>query len=67
MTRKILRLEEIAERANVPLATLRYYRYIGEGGPRTWKLGRRVVAYEDDVESWLEGLAAAAGSGIRAS
>ena len=53
MTRTILRLEEIADRTGVPLATLRWYRHKGEGGPRTWKLGRRVVAYADDVEAWI--------------
>lgn len=53
MTRKILRLEEISERTGVPLATLRWYRQYGKG-PKTWKLGRRVVAYEDDVNAWLD-------------
>lgn len=54
MTRTILKLEEIADRTGIPLATLRWYRHRGEGGPRTWKLGRRVVAYEDDVNAWIE-------------
>ena len=54
MGRTILKLEQIAERTGVPLDTLRYYRKIGSGGPHTWKLGRRVVAYEDDVLRWLD-------------
>lgn len=54
MNRKILRLEEIHERTGVPMATLRWFRHRGEGGPPTWKLGRRVVAYEDDVNAWIE-------------
>jgi predicted DNA-binding transcriptional regulator AlpA len=53
MTRTILRLEEISDRTGVPVATLRWYRHNGMG-PRTWKLGRRVVAYEDDVQAWLD-------------
>lgn len=53
MNRKIIRLEEIHERTGIPVATLRWYRHRGEGGPLTWKLGRRVVAYEDDVNQWL--------------
>jgi predicted DNA-binding transcriptional regulator AlpA len=53
MSRTILRLEQIADRTSVPLATLRWYRHRGLG-PKTWKLGRRVVAYEDDVNAWLE-------------
>lgn len=53
MTRKILRLPEVATMTGISLSTLRYWRHIGEG-PRTWKLGgRTVVAYEDDVEAWL--------------
>lgn len=52
MGRKILTLQEVAERTRVPLATLRYYRATGDG-PRLWKLAGRVVAYDDDVEAWL--------------
>lgn len=54
MGRTILRLDQIAAYTGVPIDTLRYYRKIGAGGPRTWKLGRRVVAYEDDVIRWVE-------------
>lgn len=54
MTRKILTLEEVGERTRMPLNTLRYLRAHGGNMPRTWKLGRRVVAYEDDVQAWLD-------------
>lgn len=54
MNRKILRLEQIHERTGIPLATLRWYRHRGVGGPPTWKLGRRVVAYEDEVSAWID-------------
>lgn len=67
MSRTILRLEEISERYKIPLKTLRHYRYTGVGGPHTWKLGSRVVAYEADVEAWLEQLAAGPDRGVRAS
>lgn len=53
MNRKILRLEEISEATGLPVATLRWYRHRGVG-PRTWRLGRRVVAYADDVAAWIE-------------
>lgn len=53
MNRRILRLQEISDRTGVPVATLRWYRHRGLG-PQTWLLGRRVVAYEDDVETWIE-------------
>lgn len=51
--RTILTLEEVAERTRMPLNTLRWLRQQGKG-PRTWKLGRRVVAYLDDVDAWVE-------------
>lgn len=52
MERKLLKLEQISERTGVPLATLRYYRHKKEGPP-TFKLGRRVVAYADEVDAWV--------------
>jgi predicted DNA-binding transcriptional regulator AlpA len=58
MTRRILRLQEITDRTGIPLATLRWYRHRNVG-PKTWKLGRHVVAYEDDVNAWIEQQAAA--------
>lgn len=53
MGRKILRLPEIAEKTGVPIATHRWYRHRGIG-PKTFVLGGRVVAYEDDVDAWIE-------------
>lgn len=53
MDRTIMKLEDIAEHTGIPLATLRWYRHNGTG-PKTWKLGRRVVAYADDVQRWLD-------------
>jgi len=54
---KLLTLEEVASRTRVPVATLRYWRSIGTG-PSTFRLGRRVMAYEDEVENWIESEAA---------
>lgn len=54
MARTILRLEEVAARTGVPLETLRYWRKTGDGGPRTFKLGRRVVVDESDLNTWLD-------------
>lgn len=54
MARKILRLSEVAKMTGIPLNTLRYWRATGRG-PKTWKLGgSTVVAYEDDVEAWIQ-------------
>lgn len=52
-TRHILTLKEVSSRTRIPLNTLRWLRHRGEGPP-TWKLGRKVVAYEDELEAWLE-------------
>lgn len=60
MSRTILRLEEVAARTGVPLETLRYWRKMGDSGPRTFKLGRRVVVDEADLEAWLDEQRAAA-------
>jgi DNA-binding transcriptional MerR regulator len=49
----LLTLQEVAQKTRVPLATLRYWRSIGTG-PSTFRLGRRVMAYEHDVETWIE-------------
>lgn len=51
--RKILTLREVSERTRIPVNTHRWMRYRGEGPP-TWKLGGRVVAYEDEVIAWLQ-------------
>lgn len=53
MARKILTLPEVAERIRMPLATIRYLRATAGNAPVTFKLGGRVVAFEDDVEKWL--------------
>ena len=49
----VITLEEVARRTRIPIATLRYWRSTG-GGPRTFRLGRRVMAYESDIDSWIE-------------
>lgn len=54
MTDKILKLPEVAEMTGVSIDTLRWYRHKGEGGPKMFKLGRRVVALESDVVAWIK-------------
>jgi predicted DNA-binding transcriptional regulator AlpA len=49
---RLLTLDEVAEWTRTPVATLRYWRHRGQGPP-TFKLGRRVVAREEDVEAWI--------------
>ena len=53
MARKVLKLTEVADLVGVPPSTIYYWRHINSGPP-TWKIGRRVVAYEDEVRAWLD-------------
>jgi predicted DNA-binding transcriptional regulator AlpA len=49
----IMLLAEVAELTRLPQATLRFYRHRGYGGPRSFKLGDRVVFKRSDVEQWI--------------
>ena len=48
----LMTLTEVAEMTRTPAATLRYWRHCGVG-PRSAKLGRRVVYRESDVAAWV--------------
>ena len=50
---KLLTFNEVSELTNIPIATLRWYRAKGMG-PKTFRLGGRVMAREDDVEAWIQ-------------
>jgi predicted DNA-binding transcriptional regulator AlpA len=50
---KLLRLPEVAEVTGIPEATLRFWRHEGRG-PKSAKLGRRVVYREADVLAWID-------------
>ncbi len=50
---KLLRVPEVAELTGIPEATLRFWRHQGTG-PRSAKLGRRVVYREADVLDWID-------------
>ena len=51
---RLLTGAEVAKRLNMPPATLRYWRHIGEGPP-SFRLGpRRVMYRERDVEQWID-------------
>lgn len=51
---EILDLKGVSALTGLPVNTHRWYRSTGKGGPRTFRLGRRVVAYKTDVIAWLE-------------
>jgi predicted DNA-binding transcriptional regulator AlpA len=49
----LLRLPEVAVLTGIPEATLRFWRHQGTG-PKSAKLGRRVVYREVDVLAWID-------------
>jgi len=51
---KLLTIEEVAERTRLPVATLRFYRTRGDRGPKSARIGSRVMYREADVEAWIE-------------
>jgi excisionase family DNA binding protein len=52
MVGEFMRTSELAEYLRVPEGTLRYWRYMRRG-PRSVRLGRRVVYRRADVEDWI--------------
>lgn len=53
MVTKLLTLDEVSELTHIPVATLRWYRAKGIG-PKTFRLGGRVMAREDDLDAWIQ-------------
>jgi len=43
---------EVAETTRAPVETVRYWRHIGRG-PKSFKVGRRVLYAVEDVEAWI--------------
>jgi predicted DNA-binding transcriptional regulator AlpA len=53
MSDRLLTLPEVAEVTRLSLSTHRWLRQEGRG-PKTFKVGRRVVAKESDVLQWID-------------
>lgn len=54
-TRRVMLIGEVSDRTRIPEATLRWYRAAAKDrGPKSFKLGRRIAYYEDDVETWMK-------------
>ncbi len=49
----LLTIAEAAQLLRAPVATLRYWRHLGTG-PRSFRLGRRVLYRRDDLDSWVD-------------
>jgi excisionase family DNA binding protein len=58
MNDDLLTVDELAEELRVPAGTFRSWR-AQDKGPRSFKIGRRVVYRRSDVTAWLEAQAAA--------
>lgn len=48
---KHLTTEEVADRFRTSTETVRWWRHVGKG-PRSFKVGRRVLYALEDVEAW---------------
>lgn len=51
---RLLTITEVADRARVPVSTLRYWRLTGRNGPPSGQVGRRVVYRETEVDAWID-------------
>lgn len=50
---RYLTTEEVAELLRTPVETVRYWRHVNKG-PRSFKVGRRVLYAVEDVEAFLD-------------
>lgn len=53
MTERYLVTEEVADITRTSAETVRYWRHVGKG-PRSFKVGRRVLYREADVQAWID-------------
>jgi excisionase family DNA binding protein len=49
----LLTITEAADLLRAPVATLRYWRHLGTG-PRSFRLGRRVLYRRHDLHAWID-------------
>ena len=50
---ELVTITEAAELLRAPVATLRYWRHRNTG-PRSFRLGRRVLYRRDDLRAWID-------------
>ena len=50
---ELLTLDEVSQITRMPVPTLRYWRATKSGGPKSARLGGRVVYRRSDVEQWI--------------
>jgi prophage regulatory protein len=50
---QLLRTAEVSAQTGIPVATLRWWRHVGEGPP-SFRLGRKNVVYAvDELDRWI--------------
>jgi len=49
----LLGIDDVSKLLNTPVATLRYWRHLGKG-PKSFKVGRRIRYWRQDVLDWLD-------------
>ncbi len=59
MSDQLWTTEEVAVHFRTVPATVRYWRHVGKG-PRSFRVGRRVLYRESDVKAWLDASVGAA-------
>lgn len=52
-TFNLMTMDEVSELTRIPVNTLRFYRHKGDG-PKSAKIGGRVMYRREDVEAWLD-------------
>lgn len=50
---QLLTLQDVSDLLQVPVATLRYWRHLGDG-PKSFKIGQHVRYRRADVTAWVE-------------
>lgn len=63
---ELLTISEVAAIVRAPIATLRYWRHL-DTGPRSFRLGRRVVYRVCDLRTWIDDQANASDAGAPTS
>jgi len=63
---ELLTISEVAAIVRAPIATLRYWRHLGTG-PRSFRLGRRIVYRAGDLRAWINTQADATNAGTAAT
>jgi DNA-binding transcriptional MerR regulator len=51
---ELLTIDEAAQLLRLPVATLRHYRATGEGGPKSARIGRRVMYRLSDCQAYVD-------------